>query len=308
MPRAPKSVLWWSSDISGSNALSAVLTNKEVWLHGCGVRQRAPFQIRRRNLLTRIPRLGQRPFGTWVSDIPTVYLGNGEMRSRIPWQATKVSLTPGLADYFFTDNNGGTSGLLTVSNTPTFRLNSVKHGGGGLNPKIDVGISSGGYVRANLAHYQREYEFTFEGEVLAPQDPNVEVEVLDPGTSRDVLYDAALEILHNEFENLDESGVLYIDERQFPVEASPSAYRQYRYLASAMDHVDSFLGRRYIHFAIHGETTFIAAIEKPSPVSLTLRGDGPVRLVFAVQVRDRDSGTQSISEFIPVVVGESRMG
>ncbi len=57
-PRLPKPVLWWSSHEDGSGVVNAVLTNKKVWLNERGVRQHTPFQIRRRNLLTRIPRLG----------------------------------------------------------------------------------------------------------------------------------------------------------------------------------------------------------------------------------------------------------
>ena len=301
MPRVPKPVLWWSSDVHGSDVLSAVLANKEVWLHGLGVRKCAPFQIRRRNLLTRIPRLGQRRFGTWMADISTVHSGDGVMRSRTGWQATNVSLTPSLVDYFFTDNNGGLSGPLTVSNTPTFRYTSVRHGGGGLNPKIDVGISSTGYVRAKLGYYRRGYEFTFEGEVLAPRDPNVEIEVLEPGTSRDLLLDTAHEVLY------DELGDLGMGVGQSLEDGWSSSNPHYRYLVSALHHVDSFLGRRYVDFAISGETRFTATSDKPRPVSLTVRGDGPVRLLFALQVHDRDAGTSSISEFMPVVVTEARL-
>ena len=119
MPRVPKPVLWWSSEEDGSNVLSAVPVNKLVWLNGLNVRQHTPFRICRRNLLTRVPGLGRRLFGSWVGDVPTVYQGGGIMSSMTRWQATHVSLVPSSADYYFTDGNGGLSGSLIVSNIPT---------------------------------------------------------------------------------------------------------------------------------------------------------------------------------------------
>ena len=291
MRRVPRPVLWWSSKEDGNNMLSAVPVNKWVWLNGINVRQHMPFRIRRRNLLTRIPRLGRRLFGAQVGDIPTVDLGEGAMRSKIQWQASHVSLVPSSVDYYFIDDNGGVSGSLVVSNTPTFQWRLVKHGGGGLNPKLDVSLSANPLaaksVRAELGHVDREYELTLEGVVLAPWDPDVEIEVLEPGTSRDLLREIALDVLVHELEG-------------FP-------YGRYNeYLVSAMHHIDTFLGRRYVDFALHGETRFTATSDEVSPVSLTVRGDGPDRLLFAIQVRNLDTGTTSISEFMPVIVTQPR--
>ena len=92
--------------------LSAVSVNKLVWLNGQDVRQHTPFRIHKRNLLRRIPRLGRRLFGSWVGDVPTVYPGDGSMRSVTQWQASHVSLFPSSVDYYFTDDNGGVSGPL----------------------------------------------------------------------------------------------------------------------------------------------------------------------------------------------------
>ncbi len=128
------------------------------------------------------------------------------MRSETHWQATNVSLAPSAVDYFFIDGNGGISGSLAVSNTPTFQWRSVKQGGGVLNPRLGVDLSPNGLapgsVRAELAYFRREYEFTFEGLVLAPQDPAVEIEVLAPGTSEDLLRDVAVDVLEHELGNL----------------------------------------------------------------------------------------------------------
>ena len=101
----------------------------------------------------------------------------------------------------------------------------MKHGGGALNPKIDVGLSANPLavksVRAELGHLNNDYEFTFESEVLAPWDPDVEIEVLEPGTSRDLLLETALEVL--ELEDLPYN-------------------RSDQYLTPALKHIDSFLG------------------------------------------------------------------
>ncbi len=312
MPRMPKPLLWWSD---GNKAISSALTNKEVWLYGSGVRQPAPFQIRRRNLLTRIPRLGQGRFGTWVTDIPTEYLGNGEMRSQFPWQATYVSFSPGSSEYFFTDNNEGVSGSLTVSNMPNVKWRQAKHGEMALNPKLDLG----GYIRAILGRFKRDYEFTIEGELIAPQDPDVEITLLEPGTSELLLRNTAQDILFNEFGRRTMSEPRAAEERdpqydelwglathkiQPLVEDMPQSYRHTRYLASAMRLINSYLGRRYVDFAIRGSNRFTVNEDKPYPISITLRGDGPVKLLFALQVRNTDTGTTSISEFMPVVVKE----
>lgn len=287
MPRIPKPVLWWSSEDDGSGALSAALTNKKVWLNGLGILHQTPFQIRRRNLLTRTPWLGRRLFGAWIGDIPTIYPGAGVMRSQTYWQAANVSWAPSSVDYFFVDGHGGVSGSLAVSNTPTFQWRSVRHGGAGLNPKIDAGLSLFGtttaFARAELVHLGREYEHTFEGVVLAPRDPAVEIEVLEPGTSRDLLLESAREALEHELGDL-------------------PGDRRREYLASALAHVDTFLGRRYVDFTVDGETRFIATSGESSPVSLTVRGDGPVRLLFAIRVHNLEARTSSISEFMPVVV------
>ncbi len=302
MPRVPKPVLWWSSREDGSDVLSAVLSDKKVWLHGSGVRQHTPFQIRRRNLLTRIPHLGRRLFGSYVSDIPTVYLGNGAMRSKTYWQATNVLLPPNLADYYFTDGNGGTSGSLAVTNTPILHWKSLRHGRATLRPKVDIDLTSNGYAKAELGDLQRDYELTFEGEVHAPQDPDVRIEVLDPGTSEDLLMETAHDVLQYELESL------AINQDRFLRKDVPSAYQLDQYLTPALRHVRSFLGRRYIHFAVEGETRFIATTKEPRTVSLTLKGDGPVRLLFAIQTRNLETGTRSVSEFMPVIVRAPQLG
>ena len=299
MPRVPKPVLWWSSEEDGRGVLSAVLTNKNVWLHGRGIRQQTPFRIRKRNLLARIPRLGRRLFGAWFSDIPTVYLGDGAMRSETHWQATSLALPPASTDYYFIDGNEGVSGSLAVSNTPTLRWRMAKYGGGGLKPRADVGLSSDGYARAELGQYGRYYEVEFEGEVIAPQDPDVEVEVLEPGTSQELLLTIAEDILHHELGRLAEEQSLGRD--------SLSDYRHFQYLVPVLRHVDTFLGRRYVDFVIHGESRFTAAADKPFPVSLSVRGDGPVRLLFAIRVRNRETGATSISEFMPLIIAEPRL-
>ena len=299
MPRVPRPVLWWSSEEDGNDLLSAVLTNKNVWLHGRGIRQQTPFRILRRNLLARIPRLGRRLFGAWVSDIPTVYLGDGAMRSEIHWQATSLTLPPAATDYYFIDGNGGISGALAVSNTPTLHWRMAKYRGGGLRPRAVVGLSANGYARAELGQYGRSYEVEFEGEVLAPQDPDVEVEILEPGTSQELLRETAEDILYHELGKL--------VEEQSSGKDSLSDYRHLQYLVPALSHVNTFLGRRYVDFVLHGESRFTATADKPFPVSLTVRGDGPVQLLFAIRVRNRETGATSISEFMPLVIAEPRL-
>lgn len=298
MPRLPKTILWWSSDIQGRDLVNAVPTNKEVWLHGEEIRQLTPFQIRRRNLLTRIPRLGQRRFGSWVADVPTEWIGSGVMRSRFLWRAAVDSQIPSSTHYFFTDNNGATSGLLTVSNTPTHRFRMVRRGGAALNPDLEVGLSSIGHVKAKLGYAGKEYEFTIEGEVIAPRDPDVEIEVLEPFTSEDLLLDVASEVLYSELETLAKDSELNVGR----LRSNDTSHAKYH--MAAMSHIQSFLGRRYVDFVIDGENRFVVSPDKPQPVSVTIRGDGPVKLLFAIRVRDRDTGAWSISEFMPVVVSE----
>ena len=292
MPQVPKPVLWWSSEEGGGDILSAVPVNKLVWLNGWNVRQHTPFRIRRRNLLARVPGLGRRLFGSWVGDVPTVYPGDGIMSSITPWQAAHVSLVPSSVNYYFTDGNGGVSGPLVVSNTPTAQWRSVRHGGSALSPKVDVGLSANPLavksVRAELGHLSNDYEFTFESEVLAPWDPEVEIEVLEPGTSKNVLLETALEVLVHELGDL------------------PNIWGD-RFLTPALKHVESFLGRRYVDFSLDGSTRFTATAEEPSQISLTVRGDGPVRMLFAVQIRDRETGMTSISEFMPITIVEPRL-
>ncbi len=291
MPRVSKPILWWSSDIDGSVMLSAAPVNKAVWLHGLNVRQHTPFQIRRRNLLARIPRLGRRLFGSWVGDLRTLYTSDGRMRSEISWQTAHVSPVPSSTDYYFIDGNSGVSGPLAVSNTPTTRFESFIQGGMGLHPRLETGLSANplgaNYVRAELGRLHREYEFTIVGEVLAPIDPDVEVEILEPGTSGDLLLETALEILYYESENL-------------PFNNSQP------FVVSALRHINTFLGRRYVEFSIGGESRFTATPDDPTSISITLRGDGPVRLLFAIRVRDRETGEASISEFMPVIVTQAR--
>ena len=299
MPHIPRPILWWSSEEDGNDVLSAVITNKNVWLHGRGIRQQTPFQIRRRNLLARIPRLGRRLFGAWVSDIPTVYLGDGAMRSEIHWQATSLILPPAATDYYFIDGNGGVSGALAVSNTPTFHWKMAKYTGVDLRPKANVGLSANGYARAELGQYGRSFEIVFEGDVLAPEDPDVEVDILEPGTSQELLSATAEDILYHELGKL--------VEEQSSAQDSFSGYQHFQYLASAMRHVDTFLGRRYVDFVLQGQNRFTATPDRRFPVSLTVRGDGPVRLLFAIRVRNRETGLTSISEFMPLVIVESRL-
>ena len=257
MPIVPKSVLWWSSQASGGDIINAVPANKFVWLHGKDVRQHTPFRIRKRNLLTRVPRLGQRLFRPWAQDVPTDYSRDGSMRSSGQWQASHVSLSPSSVDYYFTDEGGGVSGPLTVSNTPTARWEKVQHGGGVLRPKVELGMSDNPMaaksVRAELGHYSNEYEFMIEGQVLAPWDPPVEIEILEPGTSENRLLEAALEVLYGELEDL------------------PSSWGD-RYLTAAVKYVNGFLGRRYIDVSMNSETRLTATAENPAPFSFTVRG------------------------------------
>ena len=298
MPRLPKPVLWWSSNIDGTDLLSAAITNKRVWMHGCKIRHRTPFQIRRRNLLTRIPGLGQRRFGAWFADVPTEWLGNGTMRSQVPWLTAHVSQTPSSTDYFFTDNNGGKSGILTVSNTPTHRFKVVRRGGAVLDPNLEVSLSSIEHAKVKLGYIGGGYEITIDGEVIAPRDPDVEVEVLRPDTSEDLLLDTASEVLYNELRTSVMDAELPMRERS-SMDTSLAQYHM-----AAISHIRSFLGRRYVDFAIDGEARFVVSPDKPRPVSVTIRGDGPVKFLFALRIRDRDTGATSISEFMPVVVTE----
>ena len=290
MPKVPQPILWWSSKIDGSDMINAAPINKPVWLHGLNVRQHTPFQIRRRNLLARIPRLGRGLFGAWVGNMPTVYQG-GEMRSKFEWRTAHVSQVPSWEDYYFIDGNGGVSGSLAVSNTATARYTSFTNVGRDFNPRVEVPLSLNPlvatHIRAELGHLSSEYVCLIQGEVQAPSDPEVEIEILDPGTSRELLLETALEILYRELESLP-----FNNNRPF--------------VMSALRHIDSFLGRRYVGFSFRTESRLIVTPDAPSPFSLMLQGDGPARLLFAVRVRDRESGTTSISEFMPVIVRQPR--
>ena len=287
MPRMPRPVLWWSPNEDGSDAISSALVNKRVWLHGRDVRQHTPFRIHQRNLLTRIPRLGRRLFGTWVSDIPTVDLGGGAIRSEFPWQAAHIAYVMSSSDYYFIDGNGGVSGKLTVSNTPTAHFKSVRHGGSGLRPRFDTRLSEARSIRAELGYMMNDYAFGLEGEIIAPSDPEIEIEVLNSSTSADLFYDIARGILDYELMDLP-----YSDKE--------------RYLPTTLRQIESFLGRRFIHVEVHGATILTATEEKPSPFSFTVRGDGPAQMLFAVQVHNLDTGTISISEFLPITVVDRR--
>ena len=295
MPRVKKPVLWWSSKRSGTDVISAALVDKKVWLIGCDIRQHTPFRINRRNLLTRIPWLGRMLFATWVTDLPTVYRHGGRMRSMSPWLAANLSQVPDSADYYFVDGNGGVSGVLSVSNTPTFRWRSMQRGGATLKPSVQVGLTDSGsmtaYARGELVELKREFEMRFSGVVLAPRDPEVEIKILEPWTSRDLLYETAFRILDRELRYIGPS--------------TSSSYRYRRYLKSAIRRVESFLKPRDVDFSISGETRFTATTKKSTPVSLTLRGEGPLQLLFAVQVTDRKTKTSAISEFMPVVITQA---
>ena len=99
----------------------------------------------------------------------------------------------------------------------------------GLNPKLESGLSDNPlgvkYIRAELGHMSREYEFTIQGEILAPSDPDVEVEILEPGTSEDLLLETALEVLYVESESL------FFNNNQ-------------PYVMSALRHIETFLGAK----------------------------------------------------------------
>ena len=285
--------------------MNTVLTNKEVWLHANGIYQETPFAIRRRNLLGRISHIGRSRWGGWVQDIPTESLGGGAMRSRTYWLATNDSSDPvSSASYYFMDRNGGESGTLTVSNTPTYQFKSARYGGLSLRPKVDTNLSfsAGGAmsVRAELAEYRRGFEINIEGEVLAPRDPEVEIEVLEPGKSRDLLIQTASEVLSYEVARMP-----FREARTRQVEMFANEHQD-QYVADALHRVESFLGPRDVDFSTNRLDRFVAAPDEPSAASVTLRGEGPVRLIFAVRVHDRDAGTTLISEFMPVIVTPPR--
>ena len=307
MVRIPKSVLWWSPNQDGCGVVNAVLTNKEVWLHAGGVYQETPFAIRRCNLLGRIPHIGRSRWGGWVQDILTESLGGGAMRSRTYWLATNDSSDPmSSVSYYFMDRNGGESGTLAVANTPTYQFKSARYSGLGLRPKVDANLSfsAGGAmsVRAELAEYRRGFEINIGGEVLAPRDPEVEIEILEPGKSRDLLLQTASEVLSYEVARLPSS-----EDRTHQVEMFSDGHRD-QYVVDALNRVGSFLGPRDVDFSTNRFDRFIAAPDEPSSASVTLRGEGPVRLIFAVRIHDRDTGTNSISEFMPVIVTPPRAG
>ena len=286
MRRVPKPILWWSPDQDGSISLSGVPTNKLVWLRGKNVRQHTPFQIRRRNLLTRIPGVGKGLFGSYVWDIPTVDLGAGVIRSEIIWQATSISQMPSLVDYFFVDGNGGVSSTLTVSNMATMRWSKAKRTSGIVNPELSVNLSTNGstttYAKGSLFESSRHFEYTVEGELVAPRDPEVEIEVLNPLTSRVQLLDVAREVLSFELKEL-------------------ASDLQERYLDSAISHLSTFLEQQDVEITVSGESRFTVTADEPVPVSISISGHGPAQVLFAVQVRDLDSGDITISEFMPVI-------
>ena len=291
MYRVPRPVLWWSPNEEGTDIVSAAPVNKWVWLHGRNVRQHTQFSIRRRNLLSRIPWLDRRLFGTYVASIPTIDLGDGAIRSEFRWQATHVAYEASAATYYFVDGNGGVSGELIVSNTPNARWMSVRHGGAVVNPKLDVSLSANASdrksVRAELFSAERDYQLTFDTEIIAPRDPVVEIEVLHPQMSRDVLHELASDILRNELRN-------------FPYGNGV------RYRTAALNHIDSFLGNRNIQFEEESESRLITTPDEPARFSLTLSGSGSVRMLFAVQVHDRTARTSSVSELMPIIVSERR--
>ena len=305
MVRVPRPILWWSSEDDGKGLISSALTNKLVWLNGSNVRQHTPFQIRKRNLLQRIPGLGQRLFSGWIGDMPTVNLGNGEMRSSTYWHAPSVSLAPKYIKYFFVDGNGGVSGTLAVANAVTSLWTSVRHGGAGLSPKVSGNLSlngfANGHARAKLFDAHREYELTVGIDLIAPRDPTVEITILEPGTSRDLLYETALNVLNQEV-----AGLNRVSPEELSIEALPMDDRYIRYVGPALRHIDTFLGRRYVDFRINGPNRITVSPEEPSPISLTIRGDGPNRFLFAIQVLDLNTMETTISEFMPVVVTQTR--
>ena len=286
MPYPPMPVLWWSSNEDGSDALSAVPVNKWVWLFGRNIRQSTPFQIHRRHMLTRIPWLGRRLFATWVGSVPTIDLGDGKLRSEVQWQASHVSRGPGWTNYYFGDGNGAVSGQLVVSNMSTAHWNEVRHGGALLNPRLDMGLSEAKSIRARVGRIKRDYNFGFGCGLIAPQDPDVDIEVIGPGTSVPLLQEVARDVLVHELDDL-------------PYE------NRSEYLEDAMRHIDSFLGSRDVEFSFHSETRLTVIEGEPTLFSLTVRGEGPLRMLFAIQVRDHETRAATVSEFMPVMVTES---
>ena len=287
MVKLPKPVLWWSSEPDGSGAKSEVISGKNLWLNAEHVRQKTDFWIFKRNLFSRIPYLGRRLFPAWVTGMPTEYQDGGVLRSKTYWTATNITHLPGSSEYYFIDGNGGVSGSLSVSNTATAHWKSVRYGGMGLSPKLELGLSdtglSTGYARAALLDYGKGYEITVEADVVAPQDPVVELEVLEPGKSRDHLMATARNYFENEFS----------DRPRVSFET---------YVNSAMSHIETFLGQRNVEFDFNGGRALIATPNQPRTVSVTVRGYEPVRLLFAIQVNDMDTGMRSVSEYMPVIV------
>lgn len=207
MKRMPKPILWWSDHKHGNHAITAVLNNKNVWLHASDVRQRTPFRIMRRNLLSRIPGFITRMFASYVLDIPTIDIKPGRTRSEFDWQASFVDFHPAYEIYFFVDGNGGKSGTLAVSNSVTFGWKEATRIRGLVKPELTVDLSQSTspstHVKATLAEASRDGEFTITGELIAPQDPEVEIEILSPRRSADQLLNIVRQVLTYEFKDLE---------------------------------------------------------------------------------------------------------
>lgn len=287
MVKIPKAVLWWSSEDDGYGMVTDVGSGKKVWLNGSNNLQHTPFRILRRNSFSRIPRIGRKLFGAWITDVPTVYLDGGNLRSATYWHATNISLTPSATEYYFIDANGGVSGSLAVTNTPYVHWTKVSYGGAVFEPKLDVSLSATGlstaHARAELLDLKKGYELTLEGDIVAPQDPVVEIELLEPGKSRDMLVSTVQESIEFEI------GMRAND-------------RNPLHLSSVLPYIDSFLEPRNVDFEFQGEEVFMATPDEPRTISVTVRGDEPVKLLFAIKVNNIDTRTHSVSEFMPVIV------
>ncbi len=287
MKRMPRPILWWSSDERGSDILNGVPTNKEVWLHAENVRQPTPFQIRRRTLFSRIPGFTKSLLATYVIDVPTVDLGNGVLRSRGHWQAAEISLSPSSSDYFFLDGNGSSSGILTVSNTPTFRWQSARRRSGIINPELMVPFGQNGletkYAKGTLFNYSDSFEYVLEGSVIAPEDPGVELVVLTPEARGNRLLNLSREVLSFELKDL-----------------VPDLQR--RYITSALEHLRGFSTGPSVEFTSVQNPRFEIAADEMRSFGFSIRDREPTRMLFAVEVRNLDTNDISISEFMPVVI------
>ena len=287
MKQMPKPTLWWSDYQDGNHAITAVLNNKNVWLHARDVRQSTPFRIMRRNLLSRIPRMIDRMFASYVLDVPTVDINPGRIRSEFDWQASFVAFNPAYEIYFFVDGNGGKSGTLTVSNMVTFDWKEARRRNGFLNPELIVDLSQvtspSTHMKATLGEVGSDYESTLTGWLIAPQDPEVEIEILSPRRSARQLLDIAIQVLTYEFKDL-ESGL------------------QGEYIESGIEHIMRYLEPSDFDIDIIGETRMLVTADEPYPVTISLKGSGPVRSLLAVQVRDLITGEVTTSELMPVVI------